>query len=243
MTRVYPTGQVAVVTGGSGTIGGAIARRLATDGHHVVVGYLTGDLAAKQVVTELTGAGLSAWSAQVDVTSEDSVARLFDEVATRHRRTDFVVNVAGTCAVAPLAHSGTALYERVFDVHVRGALNVLREASARVVDWGRVVTVSSTQVRAPSAGRSLYAASKAAVELLSRTAAQELGARGITVNSVRVGPTIPGPHSPVPADPAASPLERLGQPQDVADVISFLVSDAARWITGQVITVDGGAAG
>ncbi|MFE0193778.1 SDR family NAD(P)-dependent oxidoreductase [Streptomyces sp. NPDC059008] len=246
MALTIPTGLVALVTGGAGGIGTAVCQRLAADGHHVVVAAFTGDAAAKQLVATIEQSGGTAEAVHLDVTDADQVSAVFAGVLARHGRLDVVVNNAGTTAPRPLAETEEEHYARVFDVNVRGALNVLREASRHLTEWGRIVGISSTLVQAPIAGSGLYAASKAALELLSTVAAKELGARGITVNSLRVGPTVPGMFDRAPAErqaamAEASPFKRLGQPQDVADVIAFLVSDAGRWITGQVITVDGGA--
>lgn len=246
MALTLPTGLVALVTGGAGGIGTAVCQRLAADGHHVVVAAFSGDTPAKELVATIEQAGGTAETVHLDVTDADQVAAVFAGILARHGRLDVVVNNAGTTAPRPLAESEDDHYQQVFDVNVRGALNVLREASRHLTEWGRIVSVSSTLVQAPIAGAGLYAASKAALELLSTVAAKELGARGITVNSLRVGPTVPGMFSEAPAErqaamAEASPFKRLGQPQDVADVIAFLVSDAGRWITGQVITVDGGA--
>ncbi|MDQ1047523.1 SDR family oxidoreductase [Streptomyces sp. V4I2] len=245
MSLTRPTTPVALVTGGAGGIGSAVCQRLASDGYYVVVGAYTGVEPAEELAATIEKEGGAAEVLQFDVKVPERVTAAFSQVMTRHKRLDAVINNAGTTVPRPLADLDDTLYDRIFDVNVRGALNVLREASRHLADWGRVVNISSTLVRSPIAGSGAYAASKAALELFSTVAAQELGPRGITVNALRVGPTVPGMFSQAPvarqaAMAEASPFKRLGQPQDVADVISFLVSDAGRWITGQVITVDGG---
>jgi 3-oxoacyl-[acyl-carrier protein] reductase len=174
------------------------------------------------------------------------VAQLFEQSVAALGRIDCVVNNAGAMVPRALGELNDELYQKVFDVNVRGPLNVLKQASRCLEADGRVVNISSTLVSAPIPGSALYAASKAALELLGAVAAQELGPRGITVNSLRVGPTVPGMFSKAPPErqaamAAASPFKRLGRPQDVADVVSFLASDAARWVTGQTLTVDGGS--
>lgn len=138
------------------------------------------------------------------------------------------------------------MYEKVFDVNVRGAFFVLQEAAALMRNGGRIINISSTMVAAPIAGSALYAASKAALESFSRVLAKEVGGRDITVNSLRLGATIPGMFAKAPPErqaafAAASPFNRLGTPRDVADVVAFLLSEGGRWITGQTIVVDGGA--
>ncbi|MFZ3572554.1 SDR family NAD(P)-dependent oxidoreductase [Streptomyces sp. BH097] len=246
MSLSLPTVRIALVTGGAGGIGSAVCRRLAADGYHVVVGVHTGAGRAEELVTDIEKAGGTAEVVRFDVADPERVRAVFEEVLVHHGRLDVVVNNAGTTAPRPLSALDDATYQQVFDVNVRGALNVLREAGLRLADWGRVVNISSTLVQAPIEGSGVYAASKAALELFSTVASKELGSRGITVNALRVGPTVPGMFEQAPAErraalAEASPFKRLGQPQDVADVIAFLVSDAGRWITGQVITVDGGA--
>ena len=237
---------VALITGGAGGIGSGIARRLARDGITVVVAYSRSAEAAAQLVQELEGQRQPASAIQADVARAADVAQLFATALARHGRIDYVINNAGTMIPRALADTDDELYARVFDVNVRGALNVLKQASLQLAAGGRVVNTSSTLVGAPIAGSGLYAASKAALELLGAVAAKELGPRGITVNSLRVGPVVPGMFSKAPPErqaalAAASPFKRLGTPQDVADVVAFLVSDAGRWITGQTITVDGGS--
>ncbi|MHA6759462.1 SDR family oxidoreductase [Streptacidiphilus sp. PAMC 29251] len=246
MTTENPTGRVALVTGGAGGIGSTVSRTLAADGHRVVVAYNSGAEAAKQLVAEIEEAGHTAVALQADVTKADQVGALFADVVARFGRIDVVVNNAGTMIPKPIADLSEQVFDLVFDVNVRGALNVLRETSRLLADGGRVVNISSTIVQDPIPGSGAYAASKAALELFGKVASKELGPRGITVNTLRVGPTVPGMFSAAPPErqaamAAASPFKRMGQPQDIADVISFLVGDAGRWITGQVITVDGGA--
>ena len=151
-----------------------------------------------------------------DVRSADQVVSLFDEVRRRYGRVDLVVNNAGTIIPTPIAEAEDAKYDAVFDVNVRGALHVLREAARQLADGGRIVNISSTMVGAPIAGGGIYAASKAALEALSKALAQEVGNRGITVNAIRVGPTVPGMFAKAPPErqsalAAASPFKRLGE--------------------------------
>ncbi|AOR32941.1 3-ketoacyl-ACP reductase [Streptomyces fodineus] len=246
MSIEHPTGSTALVTGGAGGIGSTVARTLAAGGHRVVVAYRSAADAAKELVAEIEAAGGTAVALRADVTDADQVAALFADAVRQFGQVDIVVNNAGTMIPRPLADLTDDVFDKVFAVNVRGALNVLREAARRLADGGRVINISSTQVAETIPGSGAYAASKAALEAFGRVAAKELGPRGITVNSLRVGPTVPGMFSQAPpqrqeAMAAASPFQRLGTPQDIADVISFLAGDGGRWVTGQVITVDGGA--
>jgi 3-oxoacyl-[acyl-carrier protein] reductase len=186
------SGKVGIVTGGAGGIGAAVCQRLAADGHHVVVAYLSAADAASQLVAQITAAGHSASAVRVDVSESDEVAALFADVRARYGRIDIVINNAGVIMLRRLAELTVEIYEHVFGVNVRGTLNVLRETAQHLSDNGRVVNTSSTLVGAPIAGSAAYVASKAALELLTPVAAQELGPRGITVNALRVGPTVPG---------------------------------------------------
>jgi 3-oxoacyl-[acyl-carrier protein] reductase len=245
MTTVNRTGRTAIVTGGSGGIGSAVCKSLAAAGHHVVVAYREAADAAERVVAEIEESGGTAVAVQADVVHADQVEALF-AAAERFGPVHVVVNNAGTMIPRPLADLGPETFDAVFDVNVRGALNVLREAARRTADGGRIVNTSSTLVQDPIPGSGAYAASKAALELLGKVAAKELGGRGVTVNTLRVGPTVPGMFGRAPAErraamAAASPFGRTGRPQDTADVVAFLAGDGGRWITGQVITVDGGA--
>ncbi|EFC84567.1 SDR family oxidoreductase [Parafrankia sp. EUN1f] len=259
------TGNVAVVTAGTHDVGAAICQRLATDGHHVVVAcHTAAAAAARDLVAELMAAGCSASTHQVDLTRADQVADLFDEVLADYGRVDFLVSSPTDGTARLVAELETDVLDQALAVNVRGTVHLLREASSRLAEWGRIVILTSTVVAAPTAGSAAFAASMAARETLGKVAAKEFGTRGITVNSLRIGPAdpagtasdgLPSPGQtsagagaagggaagggPAPVHP--SPLGRPGQPQDVADVVSFLVSDAARWITGQVISVDGGA--
>jgi len=237
---------VAIVTGGAGAIGSAIARRLAQDGSEVVIAYATSAEPARALVQEIESTGRRATAVQADVSDAAQVAGLFEQALAHHGRIDQIVNNAGVMVPCQLGDLSDELYQRVFDVNVRGALNVFRLAARHLAQGGRVVNISSTLVAAPIPGSALYAASKAALELLGAVAAKELGARAITVNSLRVGPTVPGMFSKAPPErqaamAAASPFKRLGRPADVADVVAFLMSEAGRWVTGQTLTVDGGS--
>lgn len=246
MTLLNDNKKVALVTGGSGGIGSEIARRLAADGIAVVLTYATSEEAAGNVVASIKAQGGEATAIRADISNLRDISSLFNSVMEIYGQLDYVVNNAGVIAPGPVAAITQELYEHVFDVNVRGALFVLRESAKQLNEGGRIVNISSTIVDAPIAGSALYAASKAALELFSTVLAKEVGARGITVNTLRLGATVPGMFAKAPPErqtafAAASPFNRLGTPQDAANVVAFLLSREGSWITGQVITVDGGA--
>lgn len=246
MTTQQLDRKVALITGGSGGIGSEIARRLAKDGYSVVITYAKSGEAAEQVLNDITQAGGKAKMVLADVTKAEDIKNAFETTKSEFGGLDVVVNNAGIIIPGMIADVTENTYEAVFDVNVRGALLVMKEAATKVRDGGRVINISSTMVGAPIAGSALYAGSKAALEAFGKALSKEAGSRGITVNTLRLGATIPGMFAKAPPERqaafiAASPFKRLGTPHDAADVVAFLASDAGRWVTGQVITVDGGA--
>ena len=240
-------GRVAVVTGGSRGIGAAIARRLAREGVLVIVGYSRNSQAARQVVAEIEGAGGEAEAIQADVADLEQVQRLFAATVQGFGRLDILVNNAGVAEFRPLEAVDAAHYARQFDVNVRGVLFATQEAALRFgAEGGCVVNITSGAATAPPPGASVYSASKAAVEAMTRSHAAELGPRGIRVNAVAPGITetdMLAANIPPAAQQAMignTALRRLGAPEDIADVVAFLTSHDARWITGQVVGANGG---
>jgi 3-oxoacyl-[acyl-carrier protein] reductase len=235
--------RVAIVFAASRGIGRAVAERLGRDGAAVVVNYASRQDAADAVVKAIVDGGGRAVAARGDVGAAGDVARVFD-AAERWAEVDVVVNAAGVAVFKPTAELTDEDYDRVFAVNGRGALNVLREAARRVRDGGRVVQFSTGGTRMAMAGAGLYAASKAAGEQLALGLAKELGPRGVTVNVVSPGATdtdgLIMPAEAVRQIVGMTPLGRLGQPADVADVVAFLASDDARWVTGQNLQANGG---
>ena len=238
--------RVAIVTGASGGVGSEVARRLAKEGLAVVIGYGKSADAAQAVVADIQAAGGQALAVRADVSVPNEAELLFESALERFGRVDVVINNAGVISTGAIADVSEQAYAQLFDINVRGALFVLKNAAKHLKDGGRIVNTSSTIVGAPIAGSALYTASKAALEAFSRVLSKEIGARGITVNAIRLGPTVPGMFAKAPPErqaalAAASPFKRLGTPDDVADVVAFLTSEQGRWVTGQTITVDGGA--
>jgi 3-oxoacyl-[acyl-carrier protein] reductase len=237
-------GRVAIVTGASRGIGRAVAERLGRDGAAVVVNYAARAERAAEVVESIAHAGGRARAVAADVSDAAQVAALFDTAEEAFGGVDVLVNNAGTAVFKPTADVTDEEFDRVFGLNARGTFFALREAARRLRPNGRVVNVSTGGTAGSSPGGGLYTASKAAVEQFTSALAKELGPRGITVNSVLPGLTrtdgLIMPRDAVEQAVARTPLGRLGEPDDVAAVVAFLVSDDARWVTGQHIRASGG---
>lgn len=238
--------KVAIVTGSSSGIGRAIAERLATAGATVVVNYAHSADKAQAVVEQIEQHQGKALAIQADMSKVADIRDLFQEASDRFGQIDILINNAGIAVQGNISEVTEEDYEKVFAVNVRGVLFALQEATKYIQDGGRIINVSSSTTVYPSPGLAVYAASKATEKIFTEILAQEIGDRNITVNSIMPGPTIPGMFEGV--DPqtqkqaaALSPFNRLGKPQDIADVVAFLASEEARWITGQHILVNGGA--
>ncbi|MDO9437845.1 SDR family oxidoreductase [Hydrogenophaga sp.] len=239
---------VAIVTGASRGIGAAIARRLAEQGFAVAVNYVSGVADADALVAELHAAGARAIAVRADVSRADDVRALFDATEQQLGKVDVLINNAGVLKTQPLAQTSDALYDQTFDINVRGTFNTLREAATRLNDGGRIVNFSSSTVALNLPGYSVYIASKAAVESLTQVFAKELRGRRITVNAVAPGPVATAlffegkTEEQIQTMANMPPLQRLGQPDDIASVVAFLVSPAAGWVNGQVLRANGGLA-
>jgi 3-oxoacyl-[acyl-carrier protein] reductase len=234
------------VTGASRGIGRAIALRLARDGAAVVVNYAGSADAARRVVAEVEAAGGRAVAVQADVARVADVERLFDATFEHLGRLDILVNNAGVFFTKPLAEITEEEFDRIFGVNVKGTYFACRQAALRMADGGRIVNLSSSTTALMLPRYSAYVATKGAVEQLSHVLAKELGPRGITVNVVSPGPTDTELFSSDKTEDdkrryaQRAALGRLGQPADIADVVAFLVSDEARWVTGQNLRANGG---
>jgi 3-oxoacyl-[acyl-carrier protein] reductase len=240
--------QIAIVTGASRGIGAAVARRLAKDGFAVAVNYASSSNEADALVAELTAAGTRAIAIQADVSNADDVRRMFEVTEQQPGKIDVLVNNAGVLKPMPLADTSDALYDHNFDINVRGTFNTLREAAARMNDGGRVVNFSSTTLGLNMPGYAIYNATKAAVEAFTHVFAKELRGRKITVNAVAPGPVATALFLDGKTDEQIQtfanmpPLQRLGQPDDIASVVSFLTGPDAGWVNGQVLRANGGVA-
>ncbi|MFD4838908.1 SDR family oxidoreductase [Achromobacter sp. NPDC058515] len=240
--------RIALVTGGSRGIGAAIARRLASDGFAVGINYAASAAQADALADEIRQAGGRAIAVRADVSKAAQVRALFDAVEAGLGRIDVLVNSAGVLQVQPLAETSDELYDQTFDINTRGTFNTLREAAARLADGGSIVNVSSTTVALNLPGYSVYIASKAAVESLTQVFAKELRGRRITVNAVAPGPVATAlffkGKSPELIEHYAKmpPLERLGEPEDIAGIVSFLAGPDSGWVNGQILRANGGVA-
>ncbi len=238
--------KVALVTGAAGGIGAAVSERLARDGFTVVVNHAGKAAPAEALVAAIQAAGGRAVTAQADVSDPAQTARMFASAETAFGGVDVLVNTAGIMQLATIADSDDALFDRQVAVNLKGAFNTLREASRRLRDGGRIINFSSsvTGLLQPTYG--VYAATKAAVEAMTSILAKELRGRNITVNSVAPGPTATKlflngkPEEVVDRLAKLAPLERLGQPQDIADVVAFLAGPDGGWINGQTLRANGG---
>ncbi|HGM5490655.1 TPA: SDR family oxidoreductase [Serratia fonticola] len=240
------TQQVALVTGASRGIGAAIAERLAADGVTVMINYAGNQQLADELVRKIEQRGGRALSAKADVSDPQAVRQLFDRVEQAFGGIDVLVNNAGVIELAPVAEMSDAQVDRLIDINLKGTFNTLREAAKRLRDNGRIINFSSSVVGLLQPSYGMYAASKAAVEALTSVLAKELRGRAITVNAIAPGPTatdlfLDG-KSPELIERLAkmAPLERLGQPMDIAAAVSFLAGADAGWINGQTLRANGG---
>jgi len=238
--------RTALVTGGSGGMGRAIASRLATDGYDVAIAYIGSLDLADATVREIKGHGRHAAAFAADLADEEAAAALFDAVDDHFGHLDVVVHTAGINHPVMLTDLDLADFDAIHRVNVRGTFVVNQQAARRVRDGGSIINISSSMVRFAPPGLSAYAASKAAVDVLTRILAKELRGRDVTVNAVAPGPTATAAFlASTPAEEqeqlaALPPLGRLGRPDDIAGVVSFLVGPAGRWVNGQVVYANGG---
>ncbi|MDX3757453.1 SDR family oxidoreductase [Streptomyces sp. AK02-04a] len=240
--------RVAVVTGGSRGIGRETAERLAADGYAVVVNYAGNEAEADKTVAAITEAGGEAIAVRADVADETEVAALFDATESTYGGVDVVVHAAGAMALAPLVDLDLDALDRMHRTNIRGTFVVDQQAARRLRAGGALINFSSSVIALAIPGYSAYAATKGAVEAMTLIVARELRGRDVTVNAVAPGPTatalfLDGKDEETIARMAAQPpLERLGTPRDIAEVVSFLAGPAGRWVNGQVLRANGGIA-
>jgi len=240
--------KVAIVTGASRGIGRAVAKRLAQDGFAVVVNYLSNAAEAKEVVAELKGIGGNAVPIQADVSSPPDVERLFNETSAKFGSIDVVVHNSGIMPLSPIGKNDSDLFDKVISTNLRGAFLVLAQAAQHIASGGRIIAFSSSVLAKNFPSYGPYIASKAGVEGLVHVLANELRGRNVSVNVVAPGPVatelfLKGKSEEQIAElTKMPPLERLGTPEDIANVVSFLAGPNGGWINGQVLRANGGFA-
>jgi 3-oxoacyl-[acyl-carrier protein] reductase len=241
-------GKTAIVTGASRGIGRAIALRLAADGFRVVVNFAGNAAKADETVDEIISAGGSAMAIQADVANPNDVQQLFDKTLKAYGQIDVVVNNAGIMPMSPIAKSDVDTFDKVIATNLRGTFLIFAQAAQHVAEGGRIIAFSSSVLAKNFPAYGPYIASKAGVEGLVHVLANELRGHKITVNAVAPGPVgtelfLNGKtEEQIQQISSMAPLERLGQPDDIANVVSFLAGPDGGWINAQVLRANGGFA-
>ncbi|MEK9142460.1 MAG: glucose 1-dehydrogenase, partial [Nitrospirota bacterium] len=236
------SGKVAIVTGASNGIGRAIAERLADDGAIVVVNYSKSSEKAQQVVVGIQAKGGKALAVQTDMSQVAEARRLVIDTVRQFNRLDILVNNAGKFMPKPLEETTEEDFDGVIALNAKGPYFAMQEAGRVLKDGGRIVNISTGGTHLSFPGATAYLGSKAALEQYTKGLAQELAPKGITVNTVSPGFTETGMMTDEYRQMGIqlTPMKRLGVPKDIADVVAFIVSEEARWLTGQTIQVGGG---
>lgn len=240
--------KTAIVTGGSGGIGRAVALRLAKDGFAVVVNYAGNAAKAEAVVAEIKANDRQAIAVQADIANAAEVARLFKETLDTLGAIDVVVNCAGIMPLSPIAKGDVEVFDRVISINLRGTFLILAQAAQHVSTGGRIIAFSSSVLAKSFPTYGPYIAAKAGVEGLVRVLNNELRGRNVTVNAVAPGPVATDlflkdkTQAQIEQFSKLAPLERLGQPEDIANVVSFLAGPDGAWVNGQVLRANGGFA-
>lgn len=240
------SGKIALVTGSSRGIGRAMVERLSRDGATVVVNYVSRAEKAQEVAAAVKAGGGTAVALQADVSRFEDIQRLFNRTVEHFGRLDILVNNAGIRITKNVTEIEEEEFDRLFAINVKGTFFSCQLAARRLSDGGRIINVSSAVTKMMLPGYSIYAASKAAVDQITRTLSKELGGRNITVNAVCPGPVDTEllregrTKEQIQQMAQMAALGRIGRVEDIADVVAFLAGDEARWITGQCIHVNGG---
>ncbi|MEN0053812.1 MAG: SDR family oxidoreductase [Mucilaginibacter sp.] len=240
--------KVILITGSSKGIGAAVAKKVAGEGAKVIINYAGGAQAAEETVNEIKANGGDAIALQADVSKADEVTAMFDAAIAHYGKIDVLINNAGIMITKLLKDTTVEEFTRQFEINVTGTFNTLKEAATKLADNGSVINFSSTQTRVLTPTYGSYVATKGAVEQLTRVFAKEVGARGINVNAVQPGPVntelfTKGKSEEVIARlNSMNAFNRLGEPEDIAKVVAFLASDDAKWISGQIIGLNGAMA-
>lgn len=238
--------KVALVTGASRGIGAEIAKKLAKEGAQVIINYAGNKETAEAVVKDIQETGGDAYAIRADVSKKEEVVQLFDEAIAHFGKVDILVNNAGVMLNNLIKDLSDEQLEKQVDINFKGVFYSLQQASIKLADNGSIINLSSSVTRTIFPTYGVYAATKAAVEQMSRILAKEIGTRGINVNCVLPGPTgtdlfLNGKSEEQIAQLASTnAFKRLGAPEDIAKVVVFLATDDAKWISGQSVGVNGG---
>lgn len=240
--------KTAIVTGASRGIGRSIAKRLAADGFTVVVNYSGNSAQAEEVVNEIRSADGEALALRADVSNSEEVAQLFEKTISTYGHVDVVINNAGIMPLSPIAKGDVETFDKVININLRGTFLMFAQAAQHVADGGRIIAFSSSVLAKSFPTYGPYIASKAGVEGMVPVLANELRGRNITVNGVAPGPTGTDlflkdkTAEQVAQLTKLAPLERLGQPEDIASVVSFLAGPDGGWVNAQILRANGGFA-
>jgi 3-oxoacyl-[acyl-carrier protein] reductase len=239
-------GKVAIVTGASRGIGAAVAERLGRDGFSVIVNYSGSMEAADALVRKIQDGGGSALAVKADVSDARAVREMFETTVSKFGGVDVLVNNAGIMTQSNIADTDDASFDKQIAINLKGTFNALREGAKRLRSGGRIINFSSSVVGLLQPTYAVYAGTKAAVEAMTSVLAKELRGRNITVNAIAPGPTATDlflkgkPQAVIDHLTKLAPLERLGQPDDIARAVSFLAGPDGAWINGQVLRANGG---
>ncbi len=238
----------AIVTGASRGIGRVVAKRLAKDGFAVVINYAGNASKAQEVVNEIASDGGNAVALQADISKAEDVANLFTQTKEQFGQIDVVVNNAGIMGLSPIIKGDLDLFDKTIGTNLRGTYLIFSQAAQHVADGGRIVAFSSSALLKAFPTYGPYIAAKAGVEGLVHVLANELTGRNVTVNGVAPGPVgtelfLTGKsEEDIKRLSDLSPLKRLGEPSDIASVVSFLVGPDGGWVNSQILRVNGGFA-
>ncbi|MBZ5667429.1 MAG: SDR family oxidoreductase [Acidobacteriia bacterium] len=240
--------KTAIITGASGGIGRAVAKRLASDGFAIAVHYAGNPSRAEEVVAELKSAGAKAIAVKADVANAAEVENLFKQSTDAFGHIDVVVHAAGIMPLFPIASGDVDSFDKVISTNLRGTFLVMAQSAQHLSSGGRIIVFSSSVVAKSFPNYGAYIASKAGVEGLVHVLANELRGRSVTVNAVAPGPVstelfLNGKtEAQIKELSKLAPLERLGQPDDIAGVVSFLAGPDGAWVNSQVLRANGGFA-